>query len=59
MNIDKDKLSKEERKKYDEGWQNHAYNEYVSEMISLHRSLPDHRDEELVVFSSSFLNRIC
>ena len=44
--IDKNSLSPEERRKYDEGWKNNAYNEYASEMISLHRSLPDDRDEE-------------
>lgn len=42
--IDKEKLSPEERKKYDEGWKNNAFNQYVSDMISLHRSLADIRD---------------
>ena len=37
---------KEERKKYDEGWQNNAFNQYVSDMISLRRSLADLRDPE-------------
>lgn len=46
VNIDKDKLSPEERKKYDDGWQNNAFNQYVSDQISLHRSLKDVRDEE-------------
>ena len=46
MNIEKEKLSPEERKKFDEGWKNNAYNEYGSDMISLHRSLPDVRDKE-------------
>ncbi|XP_071158483.1 polypeptide N-acetylgalactosaminyltransferase 5-like isoform X2 [Mytilus edulis] len=46
VDIDKDKLSPEERKKYDDGWQRNAFNEYASNMISLHRSLPDVRDEE-------------
>ena len=43
--IDKDKLSPEERRKYDEGWENNQFNQYVSDMISLHRTLPDIRDE--------------
>lgn len=46
VEIDKEKLSPEERKKFDDGWQRNAFNEYASEMISLHRSLPDVRDEE-------------
>ena len=44
VNIDKEKLSPEERVKYDEGWKNNAFNAYASDMISLHRSLADIRD---------------
>lgn len=29
----------------DKGWQSNAFNQYVSDMISLHRTLPDPRDE--------------
>ena len=46
VTIDKDKLSPEERLKFDKGWTDNAYNQYVSDMISLHRSLPDIRDQE-------------
>ena len=42
--IDKDKLSPEERVKFDNGWKNNAFNNYVSDMISVHRSLADIRD---------------
>jgi len=44
--IDKDKLSPAERVKYDEGWKNNAFNQYASDMISLHRSLADIRDPQ-------------
>ena len=46
VRIDKDKLSKDERKKFDDGWKNNAFNQYVSDMISLRRNLPDIRDPE-------------
>ncbi|VDM42184.1 unnamed protein product [Toxocara canis] len=39
------KLPPEERKKYDEGFKRNSFNEYASEMISLHRSLPNNTDE--------------
>jgi hypothetical protein len=46
--IDKDQLSPDERVKFDKGWEDNAYNQYVSDMISLHRSIPDIRDAEYV-----------
>ena len=46
VRIDKDHLSKDERKKFDDGWKNNAFNEYASDLISLHRTLPDIRDPE-------------
>ncbi|RNA38256.1 polypeptide N-acetylgalactosaminyltransferase 9 [Brachionus plicatilis] len=44
VHIDKNKLSPEERVKYDDGWKNNAFNQYASDMISIHRSLADIRD---------------
>ncbi|CAG5134607.1 unnamed protein product [Candidula unifasciata] len=48
VNIDKEKLRPAARAKFDEGWQKNAYNQYASDMISLHRSLPDVRDKECI-----------
>ncbi|KAH7731537.1 Glycosyl transferase [Aphelenchoides avenae] len=46
VNIDKTKLSPTEKKKYDEGFVKNAFNQYASDMISIHRSLPPTADEE-------------
>ncbi|VDK76419.1 unnamed protein product [Gongylonema pulchrum] len=40
------KLSIEERSRYEEGFQRNAFNQYASDMISVHRSLPSYIDEE-------------
>ena len=40
--------SEEVKKKIKEGWDKHAFNHYVCEKISLHRSLGDTRDKEWV-----------
>lgn len=39
-------LSPDEQKKVDEGMQKNAFNQYVSDRVSLHRHLPDVRDRE-------------
>ena len=41
-------LTTEQKALIDLGWENHAFNQYVSDMISIHRSLPDQRDEKYV-----------
>ncbi|WAQ94220.1 GALT9-like protein [Mya arenaria] len=43
--IAKEKLTKEQQADFDKGWQDNAFNRYASDMISLHRALPDVRAE--------------
>ena len=43
VNIEREQLTEEQKLVYDKGWQNNAFNEYVSDKISLHRTLPDPR----------------
>ncbi|CAG9532701.1 unnamed protein product [Cercopithifilaria johnstoni] len=44
--IDKNKLTVSEKKVYDDGFSKNAFNQYVSDIISIHRSLPSYIDEE-------------
>lgn len=37
-------LTAETKKLVDDGWLNNAFNQYVSDLISVHRTLPDPRD---------------
>ena len=43
--VKRDKLSLDEQKQYDAGWENNAYNSYASDRISLHRKIDDTRYE--------------
>ncbi|KAA3680112.1 polypeptide N-acetylgalactosaminyltransferase [Paragonimus westermani] len=42
--VKRDSLSKEEQVKYDQGFQDNAFNQYVSDLISVRRYLPDYRE---------------
>ena len=46
VRINKEKLSPEELEKFSRGWRDNAFNQYVSDMISLRRTLADVRDPE-------------
>ena len=39
-------LTAEQKRLVDEGWQKNAFNQYVSDMISVHRTLADPRDDK-------------
>lgn len=43
--VDLPKVSAEIKKRIDRGWKNHQFNEFVSDLIPLNRTLPDPRDE--------------
>lgn len=44
--VDAEALSPEERKKFHDGWELHKISQYVSDMVSTHRRLPDPRGKE-------------
>nr|CDS29350.1 Ricin B lectin [Hymenolepis microstoma] len=48
--INKDSLSPIERKKYEEGEKNNAFNEYASNLISVRRYIPDIRESQCLDF---------
>ncbi|KAA0199892.1 Polypeptide N-acetylgalactosaminyltransferase [Fasciolopsis buskii] len=43
--VQKDSLSPNERREYDQGWEHHAFSQYASDRISVRRYMPDIRDE--------------
>lgn len=45
-------MSAEMKNAVDNGWKNNAFNQYASDLISIHRSLPDPRDPWFVFFLS-------
>lgn len=44
VQIDRRKLSPEQQKRYDELFKRNSFNQYASDMISVHRRLPDIRN---------------
>jgi polypeptide N-acetylgalactosaminyltransferase len=52
--INESALSPEEHQKYMDGERKNSFNEYASNKISVHRSLPDTRDPRYDHFNSIF-----
>ncbi|KOX70629.1 Putative polypeptide N-acetylgalactosaminyltransferase 9 [Melipona quadrifasciata] len=48
-------LTAEIKKLVDDGWLNNAFNQYVSDLISVHRTLPDPRDPWIILDRNSTL----
>ncbi|ESO84542.1 hypothetical protein LOTGIDRAFT_131969 [Lottia gigantea] len=46
VNIKRDNLTEDQKKTFDAGWSHNQFNQYASDMISLHRSLNDSRIPE-------------
>ncbi|ETN78278.1 polypeptide N-acetylgalactosaminyltransferase 5 family protein [Necator americanus] len=46
VKIDKNGLTPDQKKLYDLGFQNNAFNQYASDLISIHRTLPEILDKE-------------
>ncbi|VDP70891.1 unnamed protein product [Echinostoma caproni] len=44
FSVNRDRLSKEEQARYDQGWQDNAFNQYASDMISVRRYVVDQRE---------------
>ncbi|KAF8569165.1 hypothetical protein P879_02484, partial [Paragonimus westermani] len=42
--VERTKLTERERKQYDSGWTNHAFNQFASDRISVRRHIPDVRE---------------
>ncbi|XP_041367706.1 inactive polypeptide N-acetylgalactosaminyltransferase-like protein 5 [Gigantopelta aegis] len=43
VKVDEKKLTAEQQQRLQQGWSSHNFNQYVSDMISLHRTVPDFR----------------
>lgn len=46
VKVNKNDLNAKEKAAYDEGWKKNAFNEYASNKISIHRSLPKVADKD-------------
>ncbi|TPP56290.1 Polypeptide N-acetylgalactosaminyltransferase [Fasciola gigantica] len=44
--VNRDRLSQQEQARYDQGWQDNAFNQYVSDLISVRRYVVDQREGE-------------
>ncbi|CAG2116306.1 unnamed protein product [Medioppia subpectinata] len=43
-------ISTEIQRKIDKGWESNAFNQYISDLISIERKLPDVRDPQKTMF---------
>ncbi|OQV18530.1 Polypeptide N-acetylgalactosaminyltransferase 5 [Hypsibius exemplaris] len=55
VTMKKEDLGPKEKTLFDDGWQNNAFNQYASDMISVKRSLPDVRDDRCKEEESGYL----
>ena len=46
LSVDKNQLSDKEKKVYQEKWDKNQFNQYASDLIPVHRELPDYRSKE-------------
>lgn len=51
-------LSYADKKLIDEGWKNNNFNEYISDLISVQRSLPDHRSQYCRDVEKDYMQRL-
>ncbi|EZA58799.1 Putative polypeptide N-acetylgalactosaminyltransferase [Ooceraea biroi] len=52
-------MSAQTKKLVDDGWLNNAFNQYASDLISVHRSLPDPRDQWILLIRYPWLISRC
>ena len=54
--IDEKSLTKEDKDRFDDGWKKYAFNNYLSTLLPLNRSLPDIRLPGYVIYITMLIN---